>query len=180
LLHETYEGAVPVNTVGDLAGLDGLIISGNDFSAMIPLLEAAHLFGELLAFGRHKPVLATGSAACLVSREFSTPSEHARGLIDIAVDCNPNEPELENRTEMLRHEFDDESGVLAAMFIHPPVIRRVGPGVQVIAKYNNAPVLVEQGLHMAATFHPERIRKEASVHWVSHSPWIARSHSRIK
>jgi glutamine amidotransferase PdxT len=43
------------------------------------------------------------------------------------------------------------------VFITPPVIWWAGPEAKVIANFNNHPVLVEQGLHLAAnaTFQPE-------------------------
>ena len=41
------------------------------------------------------------------------------------------------------------------MFIRAPIIRRTGNGVTVLVRYQGDPVLVEQGRHMAATFHPE-------------------------
>ena len=44
---------------------------------------------------------------------------------------------------------------LEAVFIRAPVIRSVGENTRVLATYLNDPVLVEQGKHMAATFHPE-------------------------
>ena len=42
-----------------------------------------------------------------------------------------------------------------AVFIRAPIIRRVGPSARILATYENTPVLVEQGRHMASTFHPE-------------------------
>ncbi|MGA2436550.1 MAG: hypothetical protein ABSG25_14845 [Bryobacteraceae bacterium] len=41
------------------------------------------------------------------------------------------------------------------MFIRAPIIRRLGPNAKVYLRYNGDPVLVTEGLHMAATFHPE-------------------------
>jgi xanthine dehydrogenase molybdopterin-binding subunit B len=35
------------------------------------------------------------------------------------------------------------------------LIRAAGPAVNVLATYNDDPVLVEQGRHLVATFHPE-------------------------
>jgi 5'-phosphate synthase pdxT subunit len=39
----------------------------------------------------------------------------------------------------------------------------VGPGVRVLATYQGDPVLVEQGKHLVATFHPE-LTQDARVH----------------
>jgi len=43
------------------------------------------------------------------------------------------------------------------------VIRRVGPQARILARYQGDPVLVEQGRHMVATFHPE-LTADSRVH----------------
>ena len=54
-------------------------------------------------------------------------------------------------------------GGLEAVFIRAPIIRRVGKDAKVLASYEGDPVLVEQGRHLAATFHPE-LTGDARVH----------------
>ena len=54
-------------------------------------------------------------------------------------------------------------GPLHAVFIRAPKIRRTGPQVKVLAEYNGDPVLVEQGPHLVATFHPE-LTNDSRVH----------------
>ena len=49
------------------------------------------------------------------------------------------------------------------MFIRAPIIRRVGQDAKVLASYQGDPVLVEQGRHLAATFHPE-LTDDSRVH----------------
>jgi len=49
------------------------------------------------------------------------------------------------------------------VFIRAPIIRRVGPAARVLAWYRGQPVLVEQGPHLAATFHPE-LTSDSRVH----------------
>ena len=41
------------------------------------------------------------------------------------------------------------------VFIRAPIIRNVGPEAKVLARYKGDPVLVEEGRHLVATFHPE-------------------------
>jgi 5'-phosphate synthase pdxT subunit len=55
------------------------------------------------------------------------------------------------------------AGDVEAVFIRAPIIRRTGPGVRVLAEYEGDPVLVEQGRHMVATFHPE-LTQDSRVH----------------
>jgi 5'-phosphate synthase pdxT subunit len=46
-------------------------------------------------------------------------------------------------------------GDVPGMFIRAPRITRVGPGVEVIARYAGEPVGVRQGRTAALAFHPE-------------------------
>jgi 5'-phosphate synthase pdxT subunit len=57
----------------------------------------------------------------------------------------------------------EAGGEMEAVFIRAPIIRRVGEGVKVLARYEGDPVLVEQGRHLVATFHPE-LSAESPVH----------------
>lgn len=41
------------------------------------------------------------------------------------------------------------------VFIRAPRITRVGPAVRILARRDDAPVLVRQGHLLVATFHPE-------------------------
>jgi 5'-phosphate synthase pdxT subunit len=52
---------------------------------------------------------------------------------------------------------------LEAVFIRAPIIRRVGPSAHVLIRYHGDPVLVEEGRHLAATFHPE-LTSDPRVH----------------
>jgi len=56
-----------------------------------------------------------------------------------------------------------DGGPLEAIFIRAPIIRRVGPAVSVLARFQDDPVLVAEGMHLAATFHPE-LTADGRVH----------------
>jgi pyridoxal 5'-phosphate synthase pdxT subunit len=62
-------------------------------------------------------------------------------------------------------EFEKRAGGgdVEAVFIRAPIIRNAGPGVRVLAQYEGDPVLVEQGRHLVATFHPE-LTQDPRVH----------------
>jgi len=49
------------------------------------------------------------------------------------------------------------------VFIRAPRIERVGLAVEVLARQGGDPVLVRQGMVMAATFHPE-LSQDVRVH----------------
>jgi 5'-phosphate synthase pdxT subunit len=56
-----------------------------------------------------------------------------------------------------------DGGDLEAVFIRAPIIRNVGRKAHVLASYNGDPVLVEQGRHLVATFHPE-LSEDVRIH----------------
>jgi 5'-phosphate synthase pdxT subunit len=62
-------------------------------------------------------------------------------------------------------DFQERAGAgkLEAVFIRAPVIHQIGPNGRVLASYLDHPVLVEQGRHLAATFHPE-LTGDSRVH----------------
>ena len=49
------------------------------------------------------------------------------------------------------------------VFIRAPRIEHIGEGVEILAKRGDDPVLVRQGIVMAATFHPE-LSADSRVH----------------
>jgi len=49
------------------------------------------------------------------------------------------------------------------MFIRAPRIRRVGEGVEVLARQGDDPVMARQGTVLVATFHPE-VTGDQAVH----------------
>jgi 5'-phosphate synthase pdxT subunit len=87
--------------------------------------------------------------------------------MDIAVERNAYGRQLDSRVVKLdpAPEFEERTGPgeLEAVFIRAPIIRRTGSEVRVLAEYAGDPVLVEQGRHLAATFHPE-LTMDCRVH----------------
>ena len=87
--------------------------------------------------------------------------------MDIDVERNAYGRQLDSRIAHLRlvtgSGCEETDGDLEAVFIRAPIIRRVGDGANVLASYQGHPVLVEQGRHLAATFHPE-LTDDSRVH----------------
>ena len=81
--------------------------------------------------------------------------------MDIEVERNAYGRQLDSRIARLSPQGMD--GELEAVFIRAPIIRRVGRSANVLASYQGDPVLVEQGRHLAATFHPE-LTEDSRVH----------------
>lgn len=146
-------GAVPVEVrhEADLEMLDGLILPGGESTAMLKLLDAEEMLDPVREFGAHKPIFGTCAGAILLATEVLHPRQRSLALMDFTVERNGYGRQVDSRIVSI--DLDGKS--TEAVFIRAPVIRRVGPQTKVLATYLNTPVLVEQGRHLAATFHPE-------------------------
>ena len=147
--------------------IDGLVIPGGESTTMLKLLHSDGLMDALAEFGRHKPVFGTCAGAILMAAEVWNPAQESLALMDIAVERNAYGRQIDSRVTVLdpEPEFQKRTapGKLEAVFIRAPVIRRVNGGGRVLARYRGDPVLVEQGRHLVATFHPE-LTTDSRVH----------------
>jgi 5'-phosphate synthase pdxT subunit len=152
---------VEVRSAEDLQKVGGLVIPGGESTTMWKLLEQENLLEPLREFGGRRPIFGTCAGAILLATDVSNPPQPSLGLMDIGVERNAYGRQLESRIATLQPEGLE--GDLEAVFIRAPIIRRVGGDVKVLATYQGHPVLVEQGRHLVATFHPE-LTNDARVH----------------
>lgn len=148
-----------VRDADQLKDLDGLVIPGGESTTMLKLLHYDHLLEPLARFGRERPIFGTCAGAILLANEVTHPRQESLALLDIGVERNGYGRQLDSRVAELdpEPEFQTRAGAgkLEAVFIRAPIIRRVGPQARVLMRYQGDPVLVEQGRHLVATFHPE-------------------------
>jgi 5'-phosphate synthase pdxT subunit len=161
-------GAAPVyvREAEQLAALDGLIIPGGESTTMLKLLHYDGLFDALAEFGRRRPIFGTCAGAILLAKEVLNPAQESFGLMDLSVERNAYGRQVDSRIAEVEFAGDEATAApdkMEAVFIRAPIIRRTGPGVKVLATYAGDPVLVEQGPHLAATFHPE-LTADSRVH----------------
>jgi len=153
--------AVEVRSAADLENIQGLVIPGGESSTMLKLLEEEHLLEPLREFGRTHPIFGTCAGAILLASDVQNPPQSSLGLVDIGIERNGYGRQLDSR--IARIQPAGLEGDLEAVFIRAPIIRRVGDRAKVLATYQGDPVLVEQGRHLVATFHPE-LTADSRVH----------------
>jgi len=148
-----------VRNLEDLHRVDALVIPGGESTTMLRLMDYYDLFEPLRSFGAAKPIFGTCAGAILMARGVSSPAQKSLDVIDIDVERNAYGRQVDSRII----ELESSVGKLEAVFIRAPIIRRTGADVEVLASYLGDAVLVKQGRHLAATFHPE-LTDDTTVH----------------
>jgi 5'-phosphate synthase pdxT subunit len=160
-LSEVGVAGRPIKRVGELDGLDGLILPGGESTTLSMLLESTGLFDPLAALlGDGLPVLGTCAGLVLLATEVldGRPDQRTFGLVDAVVRRNGFGRQAASFETELRF---GEGPELPAVFIRAPMVVSVGEEVEVLAALARpgcgtpSPVLVRQGNVLASAFHPE-------------------------
>lgn len=142
-----------------LADIDGLIVPGGESTSLLKLLHFDNMIKPLIKFSQEKSIFGTCAGAILLATHVANPEQECFAVIDIDIERNGYGRQNESCiTEIdLEPKFYGKNGEnkIEAVFIRAPIIHRAGVQVNVLARYKGMPVLVEQGKHLAATFHPE-------------------------
>ena len=140
----------------------GLVVPGGESTTLWKFFESAPWEDAIRRFAATgRPVLGTCAGAIVLAREVTHPAQKGMGLLDMTVERNAYGRQVDSFVgEVDAPEFGK---TLPAVFIRAPRIRRVGPGVEVLATRGGEPVLVRQENVFAATFHPE-LTSDTTVH----------------
>ncbi len=142
-----------------LDALDGLVLPGGESTTNLVLLEEEAMWEPLRQFVQEKPVLGTCAGAILLATEVANPHQPSLGAMGIRVERNAYGRQLDSSVRVIDPEAEfvrrTRAGRMEAVFIRAPIIRTADPAVKVLARSDSDPILVEQGRHLAATFHPE-------------------------
>lgn len=158
---------VPLRAGTDLIGPDGprvdaVLLPGGESSTIDKLLRMFDLFEPLrteVAAGL--PALGTCAGLVLLARDVddAAPGQRSLGLLDVTVRRNGLGPQVDSAEVGL----DSTLGTVRVAFIRAPVVTRVGPGVEVVARRDERVVAVRAGTVTGLAFHPE-LTGEAGFH----------------
>jgi 5'-phosphate synthase pdxT subunit len=151
------DGAVEVRRAAEIDALDALVIPGGESTTMLKLLGGSGIEAAVRRLvARRGTVFGTCAGAILLARSVSALTQPSWGMIDIDIERNACGRQIDSFETVLDPPYP-------GVFIRAPRIRRVGPGVEVLARYDGEPVLVREGRLFAATFHPE-LASDRRVH----------------
>lgn len=148
----------------DLDQCDALIIPGGESTTMMHHFETHQFHKSLQTFAEKKPIFGTCAGLILISREIVNDKMKPLNLVNVAVERNAFGRQVDSfRTDIELQLGNTRSRSFSALFIRAPRIRSHGVEVKVLAQYENEPILVQQGHHLGATFHPE-LTDDLAIH----------------
>jgi 5'-phosphate synthase pdxT subunit len=143
---------ITVRHPANLEGCHALALPGGESTTISRLIEKNHLYESIRNFSGG--IFATCAGMVLMATHVDDPRIHTLNLINITVDRNAFGRQRESfETDLTVIGLD--GGPFHAIFIRAPVTTRVGEGVKVLSRMDQGIVAVEQGKHMALSFHPE-------------------------
>jgi pyridoxal 5'-phosphate synthase pdxT subunit len=147
-------GATPVlvRTADDLASVECLAIPGGESTAIGRLATIYGLVRPIRErVGAGMPVFGTCAGMILLAKEVGG-GVPLLAVLDIEVRRNA----YGRQVDSFETDVDIKGvGTVRAVFIRAPEVSRIGAGVEVLAEHDGAPVVVQEGKILAASFHPE-------------------------
>ena len=163
-LEELGAEVVLVRKSEQLDEIDALVIPGGESTTFLKVLGEKG-FEKLGNFVRTKPSFGTCAGAIMLATQVENPAQKGLGAMDMTVRRNAYGRQIDSfiAPSSAVAAVEGSGGPLEMVFIRAPKIAKVGPGVEVLARQGDDPVLVRQGNALAATFHPE-LSDDSRVH----------------
>ena len=163
ILQQLHLKAVDVRKSEDLEECHGLIIPGGESTTMTKLINEIEMHGALLKFSVDRPVFGTCAGMILMATKVDDDRVKTLNLMNIEVERNGYGRQIDSFIDELDVTTNGQAFSMRGVFIRAPRIKNMGEGVEVLASVNGEPVLVQEGHHMAAAFHPE-LTGETRIH----------------
>jgi 5'-phosphate synthase pdxT subunit len=153
---------VPVRLPADLDGVSGLILPGGESTTMRRLIDRWGLRGPILDLAADgAPLFGTCAGMIILAREIVDGDAPVLPLLDVAVQRNAFGRQLDSfEADLAVPVLGDQP--VHGVFIRAPVVERVGPDVDVLARLDEGGgpdagriVAVRERNVIATAFHPE-------------------------
>ncbi len=151
--------ASPVRLPNELDSLDGLIIPGGESTTILNLMHSFNLVQPLKELAQAGlPIMGTCAGMVCLAKKVSNSANsdmETLAVMDMEVRRNAFGRQIDSfETELPVPDLGDEP--FTAIFIRAPIIEKVGPQVEILAKLpNDIAVAAKQGKLVVSAFHPE-------------------------
>lgn len=151
--------SIEVRSAEDMKSIKGLIIPGGESTTIGKLMKTSNLDKEIK--NKKLPIYGTCAGAILLAKNIIGNYQPSLALMDISIKRNSYGRQIDSFETKLK--IKNFKKAFNGVFIRAPVIETIHNGVQVLSKFNNKPVLVQQGNLLASTFHPE-LTNDTRIH----------------
>jgi pyridoxal 5'-phosphate synthase pdxT subunit len=143
-----------------LPDLDGLIIPGGESTTIGKLAVHYGLVEPLKAFAARRPLWGVCAGLIFMARDIGGLEQPLLGVMDVVVERNAFGRQVDSfETDLSVPSLNGhapEEKPFHAIFIRGPVIRSVGPDVQILAALPDRRIVAARQRNLLATaFHPE-------------------------
>ncbi|HRD56037.1 MAG TPA: pyridoxal 5'-phosphate synthase glutaminase subunit PdxT [Parachlamydiaceae bacterium] len=149
----------------DLEKCNGLIIPGGESTVISRQMDFIGLTEKIREFGAEKPVFGTCAGLILMAENIFQSDMKPFNFLSVDVERNAFGRQADSfLTDVeIRLNPKKQATIFPAIFIRAPRIRKCSLEVEVLASFEEEPILVRQGHHLGATFHPE-LTNDTSIH----------------
>ena len=151
---------IRVREIEELEGIDALVMPGGESTTMLKTARPG-FWDAVKTFSQEKPVWGICAGSILMAKTVTHPEQSSLGLIDFEIARNAWGAQNESFNAPLSIGLSIEN--FPGIFIRAPRITKVGDGVEVVARFEQEPVMVRAGKRIACTFHPE-LADDTSLH----------------
>lgn len=147
--------ACEVRTPADMDSIDGLIIPGGESTVIGKLLVKNNIIVPLVERVKSGMALyGTCAGMILMAKTIDGNSQPHMSLMDITVKRNAYGRQKESFEASFSVKGLGEQP-FTGIFIRSPKITGITGNIEVLAEFENIPVLVREGRLLASSFHPE-------------------------
>lgn len=143
----------------DLVGCHGVILPGGESTVIARLMQESGLDLALCHFAKNHSLFGTCAGAILMAKQVAPACFTPLAVIDMVIERNAYGRQDASFFSQVQIDApgDEEKWPksVPAYFIRAPRIMRCEEDVTVLGHCDGFAVLVQQGRHLAATFHPE-------------------------
>ena len=147
---------VRVREPADLDGIGGLILPGGESTTMRHLVDRWGLREPIMWLAQQgAPIFGTCAGMIVLSREIAGGDAPVLPLLDVTVERNAFGRQLDSFEAEVAVPILGDTPV-HAVFIRAPIIERIGPDVDVLARLDDGRIVAVRERNILATaFHPE-------------------------
>jgi len=146
----------------DLNSCEGLIIPGGESTTISMQMDFIEIRDRIIEFAKTRPIFGTCAGLVLLSSHIEDSKTDTLNLIDISVKRNAWGRQVHSFVDNVSLNFNNDKP-FKAIFIRAPKIASIGDDVTVLSEYRSEPVIVTNGKHLVATFHPE-LGEDVRIH----------------